>query len=521
MKSKKRMFLTLLSFTLIGALACAAFAEGKLLTIWNAGSELLFDTSNVSLMGHATFTYDGEVFKTFDGRYRQDDASSYMQVMLDTPMEDGTTYTGGYTVVANNGVSYAIETQRPQYYVSSSTSSSPSILTNTAMRTSLMRFGGLLLDLMEDRMGENITETQNENGTQYQITLAPGQTPEIAGAAMTMLLQLYAKEYLYMNHFENTTLSSEPVDYVYTADYDKLFATEYEKAYNEPLPEDFYANLYDETGKLTVLGNRYQDVSAKLGDVITKAEQTYAEGVAVVENDGSITHYDTYDQYLIGVGRETIHYEDYYAALSSWYEKQSGTTLTEAEFKAVRSSTNPALHKAYSELDKHMSDYYLTEARANGYSALMVYPDGTYKGYTDARALNKLQELDGMTVTRRILYTLRDMQVENADITIQMDKEGRIAQVEGTLSFLTTDSLGITHDLSITFTGTAYDYGTSEVKPFDPVDYGVVSSQEYFGGNYSVNDIDTPPQPTVTTEPLTTITFFGVEYEITPENENG
>ena len=74
--------------------------------------------------------------------------------------------------------------------------------------------------------------------------------------------------------------------------------------------------------------------------------------------------------------------------------------------------------------------------------------------------------------------------------------------------------------MSITFTGTAYDYGTSEVKPFDPADYGVVSSQEYFGGNYSVNDIDTPPQPTVTTEPLTTITFFGVEYEITPENEN-
>ncbi len=520
MKNKKRMCLILISCALVFTLAFAALAEGKLLAIWNAGSKLLFETDNVSLTGHATFTYDGEVFKVFDGRYRQDDASSYMQVMLDTPDENGGFTTSGYTVVGNNGVSYSIETQQPQYYVTSSTSSAPSILTNTVMRASIMRFGGLLLDLMEERMADAITQTETDTGTEYRITLAPGQTPEIAGAAMTMLLQLYAREYLYMYSFDSSDIeNSAPVDYTFTDNYDVLFAAEYEKAFGEPLPEDFYSAFYDENGNETVYLNRYYTVCQTIDTIINQAAEAYAEGVAVIENDGSITHYDTYDQYLIAQGDEQLYFEDYTASLLYWYEKQAGTALTKDELRAIRGSTNPELYEAYSELVYSMYDHYRAAARQGGYSGVMVYPDGTFKGYNDVRILEKQQQLNDMTITRRILYTLRDMQVDTADITVKMDKEGRIEDVTGLLSFATTDSLGETHNLSIDFTGTAYDYGKSEVEPFDPESYGVVSNREFFSGNYSVNDVNVP-EPAVTPEPITHVTFLGTEYEVSPEIEH-
>lgn len=516
MKRTKRMPLCIVAALLILTLTFAALAEGKLLSIWNAGSKLLFETDNVSLSAHAAFTYDGAIFKTFDGRYRQDGASSYMQVMLDTPTRNGDITTSGYTVVANNGVSYAIETQRPQYYTQSSASSSPSILTNTAMRAALMRFGGLLLDLMEDRMADAITQTPGDDGTDYRITLSPGQAPEIAGAAMTALLQLYAKEYLYMDHYENASLAG-PVDYTYTADYDALFAAEYEKAFDEPLPEDFYSKFYDENGSPTPLLDRYNQICAVIDKMINQAAKAYDTGVAVVENDGSITHYDTYDQYLIAMGRENLRYEDYYDTLRAWYEKETGTALTEEELTAIRSTNNSALYKAFDKMNDAMEAYYRAEARANGYSALLIYPDGTYQGYTDARALNELQMLSSLTVTRRILYTLCDMQVDTADISVKMDQEGRIEKAEGTIAFITTDALGENHTLSIAFTAEAYDYGVSEVKPFDPADYGVVSSQEYYSGDYTVNDVDITPAPETTAAPVTHVTLFGVEYEITTD----
>lgn len=520
MKNKKRLFSLILALTLCVTIAFAALAEGKLLAIWNAGSALLFETDNVSLTGHATFTYDGELFKTFDGRYRQDGSASYMQVMLDTPMEDGSVYTGGYTVVADGGVSYAIETQRPQYYLTSSCSLSPSILTNTAVRSSLMRFGGLLLDLMEDRMADAVTATQHDNGTDYRIALASGQAPEIAGAAVTALMHLYAKEYLFMDHYETSYLN-EPVDYVYNDNYDTLLAAEYEKAFNEPMPEDFYSLLFDANGNPTPLCDRYDQISAAVDEITQKAEQAYTEGVTVINGDGSFTHYDTYDQYLIASGNEIIGYEDYYATMRTWYEKKTGDSLTKEEIDAIHASYNVDLLRVYNGMHDQMEADYLAEARANGYSALMLYPDGAYKGYTNARYLEQMQALSYMTVTRRILYTLGDVQIDTADITVKTDKEGRIEKVEGVVSFLSTDVLGETHTLDITFTGEAFDYGTSTVEPFDPKAYGVVSSQEFFGGNYSVNDVDVIPAPLVTPEPLTHVTLFGIEYEVCPEGDIG
>lgn len=87
MKNKKRLCTMLLSASACLAIAFAALAEGALSTIYSASTRLLFDTSNVTLTAHAEFTYDEQHFKTFDGKYVQDDFNSLMQVTMTTPPE--------------------------------------------------------------------------------------------------------------------------------------------------------------------------------------------------------------------------------------------------------------------------------------------------------------------------------------------------------------------------------------------------------------------------------------------------
>ena len=106
MKKSKRIALLAVSLALCLCLAASALAEGMLSTLFNAGCKLLFNTDNATLNAHATFSYDGELFKTFDGKYIQDGVNSYMNVSLQTPKSDGTVYEGGYTVISNDGIAY-------------------------------------------------------------------------------------------------------------------------------------------------------------------------------------------------------------------------------------------------------------------------------------------------------------------------------------------------------------------------------------------------------------------------------
>ena len=130
MTRKNRVLCLITAGVLCVALAFSALAEGKLIKLWTAGCDLLLDTENVTLSGHAVFTLDGEVFKTFNGTYQQDGSDSRMQVTLDTPMEDDSVYTGGYTVTVNDGVAYSVETAWPYQVGTTHVGWDKTILTN-------------------------------------------------------------------------------------------------------------------------------------------------------------------------------------------------------------------------------------------------------------------------------------------------------------------------------------------------------------------------------------------------------
>ena len=518
MKNKKRLFSVILACALCATLACAALAEGKLLTIWNAGSKLLFETDNVSLTVHATFTYDGEVFKTFDGRYIQDGVNSYMQVVLVTPQEDGSIYTGSYTVYAENGTVYSIESTRPKLYNTNTTLAEPSILTNTTMRSSLMRFGGLLLDLMEDRLGSAVTQETNDAGTQYRIALKSGEAPEIANAALTLLMHLAGKEYLYIDPDQ---LFYTPIkDYTFVENWDQLFAAEYERNFHEPLPEDFYNQLWDQSGKATAMQARNDMICEIIDLLVQQAEDAYEEGTTLVMADGTFKHYETYDEYLIATGQEELRYENYGRAFRAYYEQKTGTPLSVDELNAIYMSSNAALSDRYIEMVNEMEKEHLSQIRAGGYSCGLVKADGTLVGFNQISKLQELFMYSGMTTTRRIFYTLTDITVDTADLTVDMDKDGRISAVTGCASFIITDKFDVKHTLTVDMSGVAFDYGTSRTEPFDAEKLGVISARDYYNGVYSVNDIDDPMEETTFTPPEV-IVFDGVEYKVNTGEING
>lgn len=518
MKNKKRLLTLLIALILCTVIAFAALAEGMLLTIWNAGSKLIFDTDNVSLTGHAAFTYDGELFKTFDGRYLQDGMKSYMQVTLDTPMEDGSVYSGGYTVVAEDDTAYAIESNRPRLYSRQTTLAEPSILTNTIMRDSLMRFAGLLLDLMEDRMQGVITQENTDSGTLYRIHLKKGEAPEMADAALTLLMHLVGREYFYIDP-DQKLYDTMPTDLAYAEDWDALFASEYQKAFQDPLPENFYDLLWDKNGKATPMYARYEMVSNLIDMRIEEADAAYDSGVALVLPDGSIQHYATHDEYVIAMGYEEVRYEDYRQAFLAYYEKKTGTPLSGEMMDAIFSSTNGELIDRYIAMATQMEEEYMNQVRAGGYSCALVDKKGVLTGYNDIHTVDYLHMLGNLTVARRIFYTVTNVAVDTVDMEIALDQQGRITSATGSAAFTLTDKFDKAHDLSVDFTGLAFDYGASHVDSFDPEAYGVISVEEYHQG-YSINDVDDLQEEPVVQLPEK-IVFDGVEYEVYPEGQNG
>ena len=516
----KRKILTAAALCLALVFTLTALAEGKLLTLWNAGTQLLLETSNVTLTGDATFTYDGQEFKHFTGTYRQDGSDTYMKAMFDTPRDDGTTYTGGYTVIANDGQVFSMDTNTPLFYRQSNASTKESILTNTVVRTSLTRFGGLLLDMMEEKMSDAVTQEENADGTQYHIRLQKGQAPEIADAALTLLVQIAAKQYFFVDP-QDAAWMFEPTDNkisVTWEDWDASMRTLYEETYHTAFPKNFYDLLWDGNGNPLPEQKRYDEVTDKMADMVENVRARYETGVAVIGADLEVVHYDTYDAYIVAKNRQEVFFDNHAAAVGRYYEKLTGTPLTREMIKAAAS--NREMHEAMHDLTAQMVEEYAAIAREAKASGIMVHADGSYSLTNDVRALSKSVYFANMTPTRRILHTMREMAIGDTDVKVQLDRQGRVLSLTGSVTLLVRDYMDMEHELSVTFEATAGAYGESRVEAFDPSAYGVISYSDYHAGNYDpalFEQTETEPEP----ELPDTIIFNGVEYDLTETVEEG
>ena len=126
---------------------------------------------------------------------------------------------------------------------------------------------------------------------------------------------------------------------------------------------------------------------------------------------------------------------------------------------------------------------------------------------------------------------MQSLKLDQTNMRVTLDAEGRILSGDGTVRIMITDLYGVEHTLDIAFNATAGSYGSSEVETFDPEAYNVVSSQEYYE-NYekyatiTKGDQETPAPDSAEGDDSyklpDTVTFNGVKYQVTlDESING
>ena len=190
---KKRM--ALMAVLAVLALTVSAFAETPVRMMYDSIFNLLFDTNNVTLTGHAEFSLDGERFKTADARYVQDGIRSLWEWKLLTPRRDRPEREGGYTVIANGEKVYVMETFYPGIYKTGTTSESDTIMRRSVQLNLLRDLLRILADQSDELLGAGaVTSHSDETGLTVHIQ-ADKNVPELVNTALNMTVQFAAKRY--------------------------------------------------------------------------------------------------------------------------------------------------------------------------------------------------------------------------------------------------------------------------------------------------------------------------------------
>ncbi|MBR1683741.1 MAG: hypothetical protein IJ708_01290 [Clostridia bacterium] len=79
---------------------------------------------------------------------------------------------------------------------------------------------------------------------------------------------------------------------------------------------------------------------------------------------------------------------------------------------------------------------------------------------------------DYITPTQAIIDTTEKYELKQLSVDARMDEEGRFTEVNGNLRIGLHTFLEGVHDLQVSFSGQAMDYGTTTVAEFDPEEYG-------------------------------------------------
>ena len=195
-KTMKKHLAFLLALVLALAAAANGAAEGRLELMADAVEELLCETGNVTLNGHAEFSLDGEWFKTADGKYIQDGYNSSWQWLLQTPRRDGSVREGGYTVIANGEKVYVMESFYPGVYKTGTTFRSATILRQSVQLTLMLRLFRQLAEQAETLLGEQAVTVVSDGPEGLAIRLqADESAPEAVQTALNLAAQFAAKRY--------------------------------------------------------------------------------------------------------------------------------------------------------------------------------------------------------------------------------------------------------------------------------------------------------------------------------------
>ena len=191
----KRILAMLLMLVMI---AGCALAESPMKGVFDAASELLFASDDVTVTGEATFSLDGQRFKTAQVRYLQDTFRSLWELKLKTPRANGTERETGYTIIGDGEKIYVMEAYYPGTYKTGLSDRQNTILRRSLQLDLVAGLFGQLAEQAETLLPEGAVTVESgaEKGTVVRLHLGEDM-PEIANTALNLAAQFAAKRWFF------------------------------------------------------------------------------------------------------------------------------------------------------------------------------------------------------------------------------------------------------------------------------------------------------------------------------------
>ncbi len=193
---KKCSLILVLTALLTAVTLCVTAASNTdLLTVFDAGKALLFDTDNVTVKATADFSFEGERFKTVNAEYAQDGYHSKWQYMLRTPKDDGSDSLSGFTVIANDELLYRMDLLKPGVYYYGTDLPQNTLVRTSAQMDQLVALARAIAGKADVLLPENAftVTTENDAGATVRFVLKEGDASHLVDAAFNLCAQMAIK----------------------------------------------------------------------------------------------------------------------------------------------------------------------------------------------------------------------------------------------------------------------------------------------------------------------------------------
>ena len=207
---RTKIFILIMALCLCAVFAAAALTESTLNELWTSGCNFLFHTDNVTVTGKASFSLDGEHFKTAELNYIQDGYSSFYGLKLLTPRDDGSERETGWTIIADEkGFCAVMEAYDPGVYRWATSAPQNTLLRRTVRLDALTELGGLLVGQVEPLLPEGTVTMEEAEGTRtIRIAIAEDQLPDLALSALNLAAD-YLSDRWFCYGYDRTIIEEE------------------------------------------------------------------------------------------------------------------------------------------------------------------------------------------------------------------------------------------------------------------------------------------------------------------------
>ena len=220
-KNIRTLFCMLLALVFGIAPAMTVRAEsvekaGLLVSLYQAGTDLLVSCSNLTVSGTADFFLEGESFKHAEGLFAQEGWTSYRQIELQSPRRDGSIRENGYAVTDWGGYGYSVE-----YYLER-TQTKPILnapkehaLRDTVENRMLLSMGQGIAAVLDDLWADKVTAEAQGAVTRISLSVEEADFPILAKAGLNLAWQA-AVHHFYELSYEDMNLEgyANPEDYL-------------------------------------------------------------------------------------------------------------------------------------------------------------------------------------------------------------------------------------------------------------------------------------------------------------------